>query len=375
MLKKLWYKLLGYNREKIVTEVSSLSSYQPKSNLKNDYEQTTNLSTIKDKDLEFLFNQLLEGVINGWQENRVEQFFQKLEHRVTMDEWFNWLKRFEKKLMASSASNYQLAAKMILLGDVTSSLPFVSRIGELASNIGEKLLNKNSDNSVVESLRSNVLEQIAHHEEGINDTSVLLTDNFSSFNIIESSPDNEDVALEIEERETKTENNHTSSLNDEDYSPDLQLMFKIGLEKAQGGDLKGAIACWDRILEEDDTFAQAWHNRGSALAYLNRLEESIFSFDRAISLNVNDYQSWNDRGNVMYNLQRWEEALISWDRVISIKPDDYQAWYNRGLALEKLNLLPEAMSSYEQALEIEPNFELAHNRQQKLLALLPNVSK
>jgi tetratricopeptide (TPR) repeat protein len=398
-LKKLWYKLRGSQPEKIVTQASSSSRSPKKSSQQKDYEQTSNSSGIKDKDLEFLFNQLLEGVANGWQQRRVEQFFQKLEHRVSINEWLKWMKRFEGKIMSSPAPNYRLAAKMVLLGEVSTSLPFVRSIGDLANTIGQNLLNQHSDNLLSESLSFDLAAKIASQEQNLGSSETSGPENTYLVDIINRLQTDSEFAaetarnlglktiepslivqklLEKEEKEKKQfsgaaiQETSVTSPPDESAADELQNLFKMGLEKAQAGDLEGAIACWDKILAQDSRIAQAWHNRGSALAYLNRFQEAVASFDRAISLNVNDYQSWDDRGTVLYNLKRWEEALISWDRVVTIEPSYYQAWYNRGLALEKLTLIEEALESYERALEIEPNFQLAKKRQNQLLDLLTN---
>jgi tetratricopeptide (TPR) repeat protein len=397
-LQKLWHNFFAYaqknSRKKVVT-----SKYNQKASLKTSSSLTSNSPKIQDKDLEFLFNQLLEGVINGWQNSRIEKFFHKLEARVTIDEWLSWLRRYESKLLSTSAPNYQLAARMIILGENTASVNFLNPIADLSYRIGEKLLNRGSNNSLVESLRSHLVSSLSESEGNQSSTSVSGTKSslgelffllqkdraFAAQTGLKLGLHTTDPGLIIAKL---VEINNTSDLNSLAYttaksspasqpptqpqppSPphSLEYWFKLGLQKAQNNDLEGAIAAWDQVLENDSDIPQAWHNRGSALAYLNRLEEAIVSFEQAISLDVNDYQSWNDRGNALYNLQRWEEALISWDRAVSIKPDYYQAWYNRGLALEHLELFPEAIESYEYALEIEPDFKLALNRKQKLRA-------
>lgn len=422
-LKKLWFGLFGYYRGRNGNEPWEWDNSINSELSRIDRDEQSN--HIKDQDLAFLFNQLLEGVVNGWQENRIEQFFEKLEPRITIEVWLDWLQKYRNQLLSSSAPNYQLAARMIILGEQTASLPFVRPVGDLAYQIGEELLHDSHNNLLVESLRSHLTGKNKHSAHNGNHNGIIhnsvdgqpnlneqimvkdvenvsslgeilhLLQNDSHFaevtarklglnstdpgiileKLVQSSEPNTVAQPLYHSISTPTESNtknaqNTSAIEKNQSANEINWLdnwFNTGLEKAQQGDLEGAIACWDKILELDPNVAQAWHNRGSALAYLDRLEEAVESFDQAINLNVNDYQSWNDRGNALYNLKRWEEAIISWDRVIGVQPSYYQAWYNRGMALEKLELWQEAGESYQQALQIDPDFTQAQHRYQKLI--------
>jgi tetratricopeptide (TPR) repeat protein len=387
-LKNLWYKIFG-SGERNRTKTSSQSL---RARFGKQQSLTSDSTPAQDQDLEFLFNQLLKGVINGWQNTRIEKFFHKLEHRITIEEWLDWLQRYERKLLSSSAPNYQLAVRMIALGKVIANVNFLKPIAKLSSEIGEKLLDQHGNNSLVESLRSHLLSPPSSSELNQSYNSSLQETTSNSGEIFFLLQQDHEFAAKIARKlglqtinpdviinkllEVKVDNN-TNLPSDTSPTPSpsslsleisVEELFKLGLEKAQNGNLEGAIACWDQVLDYNPELPQAWHNRGSALAYLNRLEDAIASFSQAISLNDKDYQSWNDKGNALYNLQRWEEALLSWDRAVTIKPDYYQAWYNRGLALEHLDLFHEALESYDNAIEIQPDFQLALKRKNKLIA-------
>lgn len=326
------------------------------------------MSSVKDNDLEFLFHQLLQGVANGWQENRIEQFFEKLTPKITVEIWLNWLQRYRNQLMASPAPHYHFAARMIILGEVTASLPFLRPVGDLAYEIGTELLNRRENNPIVESLRSRL------HTENETETENELTESASSLgdvlSLLQSNPEfAENTAKELGintvdpgmimeklVQETELESSHFP----ESLSPEtIDDLFNLGLEKAELGDLEEAIAFWDQVLSVDDQFIQAWHNRGSALAYLNRFEEAIHNFDQAIAINVNDYHSWNNRGNALYSLGKWKEAIISWDRVLGVQPNFLSALYHKGLALEKLDLNADAIACYEKCISIDPHHSLS----------------
>ncbi|WP_237741278.1 tetratricopeptide repeat protein [Geminocystis herdmanii] len=336
------------------------------------------MSSVKDNDLEFLFHQLLQGVANGWQENRIEQFFEKLTPRITVEIWLDWLQRYRNQLMASPAPHYHFAARMIILGEVTASLPFLRPVGDLAYEIGTELLNRRENNPIVESLRSRLNteneteteNELTESASSLGDVLSLLQNNpeFAENTAKELGINTVDPGMIMEKivQETELESSHFQ----ESVSPEtVNDLFNLGLEKAELGDLEEAIAFWDQVLSVDEQFIQAWHNRGSALAYLNRFEEAIHSFDRAIAINVNDYHSWNNRGNALYSLGKWKEAIISWDRVLGVQPNFLSALYHKGLALEKLDLIADAVACYEKCISIDRH----HSLSQKALDRCQNL--
>lgn len=364
-------------------ENSDVNNVGKENNVMDNTNIKENKSTIQDKDLEFLFNQLLEGVVNGWQSDRIRQFFEKLEHRITIDDWLNWLNQLDQKIMSSSAPNYQLAARMILLEETTTYLPSINRIGHLAKTLGEKWLAQSSNDNLNNSLRLQVNSQNNHKNKetliksNSNIEETTKEDNSQSFKNV--SQDNESINLttsspsdiEMNQESTQKQNSFPHNSSEEEsatyLSEKAQNWFDIGLQKASEGDFKSAIFYWNQVCAENKNFVQGWHNLGCALAYLNRLEEAVSNFEKAIAIDVNNYKSWNEKGNVLYSLKRWQEALTCWNRVIGIEPNHVSAWYYRGLALEKLNLLEEALQSYEEAIEINPNYIQAQKRKNFLL--------
>jgi hypothetical protein len=56
-------------------------------------------------DLEYLFTQLLEGVYQARGQQWALQYLQRMEHRITVERWLDWLLIFGEKLLASPAPN------------------------------------------------------------------------------------------------------------------------------------------------------------------------------------------------------------------------------------------------------------------------------
>jgi hypothetical protein len=64
----------------------------------------------------------------------------------------------------------------------------------------------------------------------------------------------------------------------------VEALFLLALIDAQQGDFVVSLAGFDRLICIEPTLADAYSNRGAALAALNRWDEALTNFDQAISL-------------------------------------------------------------------------------------------
>ena len=105
------------------------------------------LPELTNSDLEFLFTQLLEGVHQARGQHWAQRWLQNIEHRVSLKRWLEWLGHFGNKVLASSAPNYELASRMVELGELE-----IGEIGDVAYDIGVQLLTRNSKQQPVYSI-------------------------------------------------------------------------------------------------------------------------------------------------------------------------------------------------------------------------------
>ncbi|AFW93748.1 hypothetical protein ANA_C10958 [Anabaena sp. 90] len=100
---------------------------------------------LTDTDLEFLFTELLEGVHQVKGETWAQKWLHNLEHRVSTQQWLEWLNRFGDRLLASSKPHNELAARLVQLGELG-----VGEISNLSYDIGMKVLTGNPGEPVWE---------------------------------------------------------------------------------------------------------------------------------------------------------------------------------------------------------------------------------
>ncbi|MFM7368123.1 MAG: hypothetical protein ACKO2Z_10040, partial [Sphaerospermopsis kisseleviana] len=95
------------------------------------------LPELTNADLEVLFNELLEGVHQARGQQWALKYLQRMEPRITVERWIDWLLIFAEKLLSSPAPNSKIATRMVQLGELN-----IGKVGELASEIGIQLLSR-----------------------------------------------------------------------------------------------------------------------------------------------------------------------------------------------------------------------------------------
>ena len=100
--------------------------------------------------------------------------------------------------------------------------------------------------------------------------------------------------------------------------------------------------------------AQGWLNQGNQRYITGNLLGAIAAYEKILEIQPDHYEAWYNRGVVCEKLERYEEALASYNNAIQVKPDYYEAWYNRGVALGNLEQYEQALVSLDKAIEIKP---------------------
>lgn len=100
---------------------------------------------LSDTDLEFLFNELLQGVHQARGEAWARKWLHNIEHRISTERWVEWLGRFGDRLLASATPNNEIAARLVQLGELS-----IGEVGDVAYSIGMQLLTRNQGEPIWE---------------------------------------------------------------------------------------------------------------------------------------------------------------------------------------------------------------------------------
>ena len=151
---------------------------------------------------------------------------------------------------------------------------------------------------------------------------------------------------------------------------DYEARRVLGLCAYFQGRFPDALLSLGRALEVNPGSAQAWLNRGIALAALNRHEEAIADYDRAIAIRADYADAFCNRGNALQALNRHEEAVAAYGSAIAIQPDLVDAHANLGVALGVLGRHAEAIAALTLALSLNADLAEAYFGRARILQAL-----
>jgi tetratricopeptide (TPR) repeat protein len=143
----------------------------------------------------------------------------------------------------------------------------------------------------------------------------------------------------------------------------VQQAFHRGNELLNLGSFDKAISEYNRLLNIDSNYYQAWTNRGYALAGLQKYDEMRESCQTATIIDPNALYAWNCQGEALRNLQRDEEAIIAFEQAISLNRTDPIFLINKSESLVALNKEKESFATIQEAVNILEEIEAVKGKE------------
>jgi len=97
--------------------------------------------------------------------------------------------------------------------------------------------------------------------------------------------------------------------------------------------------------------------RGAMAMERKDIPHAISHFDRAIQFDPNFSEAYNQRAIAKFMQESYEESLADCRKVLSITPNHFGAWAGMGHCHAHLHHVPEAIACYERALSINPHMD------------------
>ena len=364
------------------------------------------LPELTNADLEFLFNELLEGVHQARGQQWALKYLQRMEPRITLDRWLDWLLIFGDKLLASSAPNHELVKRMVQLGELG-----IGEVSNLSYDIGIQLLwrNMNQDHDRRQKLQEEDLGSPSQEflrefgellweyqevdaitnqsvsqmiEDLLTNSSLELTGESLSKNIVENNPKTESkypsynytIQNNVKDKEVfaealapQEESWNQSLMIDPQLALTLnELIVRLEQSAHLVQQLTSDLAIRDsQIVKQPKSQiivanrAETLFYQGLQLAKSGDLLTALALYEGASKLQPQAYEYWFHQGLTLFYLHRWTEAIAAYDQVLALKPDFYKVWYSRGCILCELGDFDAAITALDQAITIEPDYQEA----------------
>ena len=115
-----------------------------------------------------------------------------------------------------------------------------------------------------------------------------------------------------------------------------------------------AIQAYDKAIEINPQYAEAWFNKGCVLPEEN---DSIKAYDKVIELDPKNAEAWFNKGITHGNQGNDDEAIKCYDEVIRLVPKNVNAWLNKANALSSLGKYDEAIKNFDKIFVLDPQAE------------------
>jgi tetratricopeptide (TPR) repeat protein len=138
--------------------------------------------------------------------------------------------------------------------------------------------------------------------------------------------------------------------------------FRDGLSFLSQDDCEKALPYFEKAVESDSNYAEAWAQAGFCREKLGRHSEAIDASRRAVSLRPSA-ESYFNIGLANYYLKQYREAADSYRQSIRLDPyNSADAWYALGLVYRDWGKADEEIQAYKQAIRLRPDYTSAYER-------------
>ncbi len=135
---------------------------------------------------------------------------------------------------------------------------------------------------------------------------------------------------------------------------DMQLL-QTGLARHQAGDLAGAAAIYEQLIQKQSNNYYALHFLGVVRATEGKFAEAARLMEASLRIEPWNAEFAENYATALMKLERYADALAICERILSQQPANPMALYVSGSALAKLKRGAEAMPRLEKLLALAPN--------------------
>ena len=166
------------------------------------------------------------------------------------------------------------------------------------------------------------------------------------------------VAQSKQERAVKTESVSISMYNSTKNKEALELYGEAS-EKHKAGNFKGAIKLYEKAVDKDPNFVEAYDDMALSYRKLGDLKNAIKYYERSIELYPDGTMAHMNLG-VVYGIQKeYAKAITQYEKVQKINPEDPEGYYGLINIYLMLGETKNAIKSATKTLEI---YEATNNQ-------------
>ena len=136
--------------------------------------------------------------------------------------------------------------------------------------------------------------------------------------------------------------------------------FNRGVYFTQERDLGKAVQAYNKVLELEPNYVEAYNNLAIVYQEMGDLEKARLAYQKSIELNPRYEKAYNNLGILLYIQGRYEESIGAFQKALAINPHNMESYVNLGILFKKLGQMDQAIECYQKGLRINPLNPEAH---------------
>jgi tetratricopeptide (TPR) repeat protein len=138
--------------------------------------------------------------------------------------------------------------------------------------------------------------------------------------------------------------------------------FRDGLSLLSKDDCEKALPYFEKAVESEGNYAEAWAQAGFCNEKLSRHAEAIEASKKAVTLRPSS-ESYFNIGLANYYLKQYREAVEAYRQAIRLDPyNAADAYYALGLVYRDWRRSEDEIQAYKQAIRLKPDYTSAYER-------------
>lgn len=153
-----------------------------------------------------------------------------------------------------------------------------------------------------------------------------------------------------------------------------QQFYAQLLEKAENGDVQGALAGLNWAIKVDPKDAAAYLCRGILRSKMRAYLQAIADFNQALKFAPENISIYRNRGKARAAFGDTQGAIADYNKVLETDPEDPLAYIARGNAYRQISQYAQALQDYNQAIKINPQLGEAYYHRAIVHSRLEDIS-
>jgi Tfp pilus assembly protein PilF len=134
-----------------------------------------------------------------------------------------------------------------------------------------------------------------------------------------------------------------------------ERLYSLGLAQLSRDDYARALPYFEKAVETDSNYAEAWYQAGYCYGVLGRHADSLRASRQAAKLRPEWAAVYVNIGASSYALGQYKDAVEAYRTAIRFDDDNADIQYSLGLTFNKMNRTDEEMLAYRRALTLRPD--------------------